>query len=779
MKLLLLFGFAFGVAHSKDKAMHVKETRIKSSAVPRTRKAEDAPLVEKVANKELKDIITDGVAATERLANKELGISKNTLPAAENKLDKVNAVGQQKQIPWERTAMIYTYAAYTEVTSGRTYQITQSDFNSRFAYASTNQASTNFRAPPMVKVCWNGTYNSCLWYRRFTDIDTFDAYNAFLCSWNTAAKNTLGVDYGIYTSESAAIDGSASTFSTSNAGSASNAKWQNSDCGAANPATAGNGFPGPCQKNPSSPPFRISMSTSSCIATQQDFRSTGTSVFIYEAANDVRNRRPAEPSQIGMLAWYQSEFINFEKYSTTPLVWPSSASYYTASDDLGWTIKPSNLPAWTWSGPAAMAVRSYPGQVAAVTGDAQTFGASQPVKYINGSQKSAFRFGTILNGNFTICSVTRYTGNVMGRLLRGTDTNFLHGHWNGNSGVAYYSNWVTNPRRNANSKNWVVLCGGIQSSFLMETGKVINGALQVQGLAANVGGCCWADEPSEWAVMELAVWNRKLSDQEMQTAAAFFQWKLEAGTELNKTTKVVIPKRLPTLVVATSPASAGMVAWFKSENANNGRWSGLGSNEGRFLQGQATTDVSGFGRGAYNTVKYVSGTNSSQYSFGAVLAETHTICSISRYNTPQIYDGSTSSNDTQGSILIANGSSNYTHGHYRGFVGVAIYDNVARTPVWNKNMYSTHWVVLCGSNGGGTVYDGQLQVQSNFQASPRPAPGNRSLVINPAGALPEDKSSWSVMEVIVWNRVLSAYEMSTATRYLQWKLRVGTGAASR
>lgn len=761
MLLLLLISYALGVANSKEiKALRLHETPIKSTGADSGLHKVDHVLGEKLANKELKDIITNSVENTERVASKELGISKSHPAVLAEALSKTHASGKSSFLGAQ---MVFTYAAYQE-DGGRIYQIDRTSFNTRF-WSAWNPSNAAYNMSTIVRHDCLSCSPQKLYYRRLTYVPDWDAYENFLCNWNSA-NNIWGTDFLVFTSLSDA------TATTPNKQAAS--IWGSScQTPLASGATFGIGFPGNCSgAHSTGGNFWTSISTTTCASNGLGKPST---LFIYEAGLDVTARQPTSPSTSGMLAWFQSEFIDFypadkaNENSNNFVVWPSSASYFTGSDDLGAVT-------------SFMGTLTSPGSVEVKVSDQSTHGASLPVKYITGSTTQAFRFGTILNSNFTICSITRYTGTIMGRLLRGTDTNFLHGHWNGYSGVAYYSAWATNPRRNKNSQNWIVLCGGIQSSFLLETGNLISGGLQVQGLGVNVGGCCWMDEPSQWAIMELAVWNRKLTDQEMSTAARYFQWKLEAGTALNMTVSgpssnpgVPLAASQPKLVVPVEPPAMGMVSWFKSENAPTtvgGAWtSTVGSFIGSFT-GSGSSDIQGTGRGAYHNVKYISGTTATRYNFGAVLKPTHTVCSISRYNV--------AGGPTQlGSILVAvlpnNTLTNWTHGHYRGQVGVAIYDGVARNIWWQRNINSTHWTVLCGSNGGGAVYEGQLQIQSNFNASV-PYGSTRTLQINPTAANATDKSTWSVMEVITWNRALSAYEMGVAGRYLTWKLRAGSSA---
>ena len=64
-------------------------------------------------------------------------------------------------------------------------------------------------------------------------------------------------------------------------------------------------------------------------------------------------------------------------------------------------------------------------------------------------------FGAVIQNEFTVCSVTRYTGGTKGRILNGGVSNWLHGHWWGRAGVAYYNGWKTAVRdRVSPDTNW-------------------------------------------------------------------------------------------------------------------------------------------------------------------------------------------------------------------------------------------------------------------------------------------------------------------------------------
>lgn len=154
------------------------------------------------------------------------------------------------------------------------------------------------------------------------------------------------------------------------------------------------------------------------------------------------------------------------------------------------------------------------------------------VKYLTGDARSQYSFGDVLQPNFTLCSVSRYTGENKGRILTGSSGNLLHGHWSGKSGVAYYDGWVSQ-KGDLDSTNWIVLCGTNAAKLLLWRGE--NQALKAthrggeSGLVINSGPFSGPGETSDWALAELLVWNRPLRRSEMTVAYGYLMQKLNGG----------------------------------------------------------------------------------------------------------------------------------------------------------------------------------------------------------------------------------------------------------
>ena len=161
------------------------------------------------------------------------------------------------------------------------------------------------------------------------------------------------------------------------------------------------------------------------------------------------------------------------------------------------------------------------------------YGADRPVSYIQGREWTAFTFGKVIPTTFTLCSITRYTGTVgvgepRGRILQFEESNYLHGHWHDNIGVAHYHKWVTHHDWWKTNLEWVVLCGtnGAKRVYEMDSRAGIQDR-RPRNIATDQGAVLTSDntlvinrgqysgENSAYAAMEVITWNRALSDAEM------------------------------------------------------------------------------------------------------------------------------------------------------------------------------------------------------------------------------------------------------------------------
>jgi hypothetical protein len=149
-------------------------------------------------------------------------------------------------------------------------------------------------------------------------------------------------------------------------------------------------------------------------------------------------------------------------------------------------------------------------------------GATSEVLALSGTTSSVLSFGAVIKSEFTVCSVTRYTGGAKQRILNGGGANWLHGHYGGRAGVAHYGStgWNTAYQNNVSpNTDWVVMCGSNAGSQL----KLVNGvdvgtiaAGGTGGVSLFVNGGDHRHQLSDFAIAEVVVWPRGLTSDEMR-----------------------------------------------------------------------------------------------------------------------------------------------------------------------------------------------------------------------------------------------------------------------
>jgi len=148
------------------------------------------------------------------------------------------------------------------------------------------------------------------------------------------------------------------------------------------------------------------------------------------------------------------------------------------------------------------------------------YGASVDIDYITGNTQSKIIWpnGSIPS-NFTILSLTRYTGGSRGRILQSSYGNWLHGHWGGIRGVIYYEGWKANTNNNIGINNSWLCCisknGGSKPNNILFDG--IPSGTNTGGSSGGSFKLCINDqyENSDWALNCVIIWDKHLTDEEM------------------------------------------------------------------------------------------------------------------------------------------------------------------------------------------------------------------------------------------------------------------------
>ena len=149
---------------------------------------------------------------------------------------------------------------------------------------------------------------------------------------------------------------------------------------------------------------------------------------------------------------------------------------------------------------------------------------------LKGTTSGTVTFGTnIISTQFTICSVTRYTGSTYGVILNGNSGHWFHGHFEEDgtqkTGTAYYNSWRTSGTTYVSPvTNWVAMCGtNAGSQLILVNGVSVgvkSGGSGDQTLGINVGSDMPA-KASDFAVAEVMVWNRGLTALEITDASDY------------------------------------------------------------------------------------------------------------------------------------------------------------------------------------------------------------------------------------------------------------------
>ena len=203
------------------------------------------------------------------------------------------------------------------------------------------------------------------------------------------------------------------------------------------------------------------------------------------------------------------------------------------------------------------------GNIASGTGNftsgvASGNGASASIPFIGGGTQTKLVFPTKKFDNFTVCSITRYSGPNKKRILttpikkNHPNPNWLHGHWEGKRGCVHYDEFKTNTDSIGNQTDWLVMCGtngnSTPNNVLADgvaVGTKIGGGNVELEISINTRG-----EESDWEFSYLMIWDQVLSENEMKIVSNAMQNYL-SGKALGPTRSVPTTLRPTTLVPTT------------------------------------------------------------------------------------------------------------------------------------------------------------------------------------------------------------------------------------
>ena len=133
----------------------------------------------------------------------------------------------------------------------------------------------------------------------------------------------------------------------------------------------------------------------------------------------------------------------------------------------------------------------------------------------------------ILPSTYTMFHVTRYTGSNNGRIIQGQTQNWLDGHWNGQSGVAYHNGWLTYYYGKLYNNDWG-LSTSTNSSFRTYGAPRTfggGGSPSYDRLTININPAVGTGENSTWMCAEVIVYNRTLNSTEIASMESWLATK--------------------------------------------------------------------------------------------------------------------------------------------------------------------------------------------------------------------------------------------------------------
>ena len=168
-------------------------------------------------------------------------------------------------------------------------------------------------------------------------------------------------------------------------------------------------------------------------------------------------------------------------------------------------------------------------------------GATATVAYLSGNTGSTINWpaGSV-PANFSICTLSRYTGGTSRRIINSTDNCDMFGHWNGNAGIVYFEcAWQTNNNGAGASsvtaqQNWVytsttngsvavpnnVVVNGVASGYFNNTGH------SARTLAINNN----SGESTDFQFSQMFIWDSVFTAAQLMTVNLFMKTYLSTGS---------------------------------------------------------------------------------------------------------------------------------------------------------------------------------------------------------------------------------------------------------
>jgi hypothetical protein len=172
-------------------------------------------------------------------------------------------------------------------------------------------------------------------------------------------------------------------------------------------------------------------------------------------------------------------------------------------------------------------------------------GAANPVFFVGGTTTTKMQWGPLsVPAEFTMCSVTRYSGEDNFRILTCYNnpqghSNVLHGHHANTSGPTLYGNGQDNSNLYPNSisphTDWVVVCGR-NTKNPDSINVLVNEMVRAVGVPkGGLGSCAMGinyhfTQVSDWQLSKLYIWDHHLSDSDFAAVSSSLYAQISRGT---------------------------------------------------------------------------------------------------------------------------------------------------------------------------------------------------------------------------------------------------------
>jgi hypothetical protein len=230
--------------------------------------------------------------------------------------------------------------------------------------------------------------------------------------------------------------------------------------------------------------------------------------------------------------WSQTKMVislahSSSSWTKSPTMFPTAAPtvLHSALPSGAWGIWTAS--SWGASSPLQWDDLSGNNRHANVTRGTPSLGSADGISFVQGGTADGVRFPTgSIPSSFTIFVVARYKpgASAKKRIFDAVmPLNTLHGFDSGKSGVVYYGeSWKTAQTDRSIGDEWLVIGGRNGGTQMI----LVNGINRATGSGGAGGGTLTINhgkstgERSEWQVRDVVVWDRSLTDTEMNAASS-------------------------------------------------------------------------------------------------------------------------------------------------------------------------------------------------------------------------------------------------------------------